>query len=172
MIGSARPMDIYDYLSKLGIEYQRCDHAAVYTVEQSSRLVPPLPGAKTKNLFLRDRKGRRHWLISVKADKRVDLKATAPLLKADKLSFASPERLQKHLGLEPGSVTLLGLVNDRKRAVEVVIDKELWESDRIQCHPLVNTATLSLAHSDVEKFLAGTGHPPQILDIPRRGVVS
>ena len=161
-------MDIYGYLSKLGIEYLRCDHAAVYTVEQSSRLVPYLPGAKTKNLFLRDRKGRRHWLVSVKADKRVDLKASAPLLKTGKLSFASPERLLKHLGLEPGSVTLLGLINDHNHAVEVVIDRGLWESDRIQCHPLVNTATLSLTRPDLQRFLESSGHLPQILDIPSR----
>ncbi|MEE8584606.1 MAG: prolyl-tRNA synthetase associated domain-containing protein [Acidobacteriota bacterium] len=161
-------MDIFSCLSKLGIEYQRCDHPAVYTVEQSSRLVPYLPGAKTKNLFLRDRKGRRHWLVSVKSGKRVDLKATAPLLNTRKLSFASPERLQKYLSLEPGSVTLLGLINDHDRGVEVVIDRELWESDRIQCHPLVNTATLSLTRSDLQRFLESTGHLPQILDIPSR----
>ncbi len=93
------------------------------TVEESERLVPPLPGAKTKNLFLRDKKGARHFLVTVPAARAVDLNALGAALGAGRLGFASPERLHKHLAITPGSVSLLALVNDAAGAVEFVIDR-------------------------------------------------
>ncbi len=136
------------------------------TVEESERLVPKLPGAKTKNLFLRDRKGKRHFLVTAPHDVAVDLEALGEALGAGRLSFASPERLQKHLGLTPGAVSLLGLVNDEARAVEFVIDRSLWNATAVHAHPLVNTATMVIAHADLERFLAATGHEPRVIDIP------
>ncbi|HSR50013.1 MAG TPA: prolyl-tRNA synthetase associated domain-containing protein [Acidobacteriota bacterium] len=160
--------DIEKVLDGLGIGYRRYDHPAVYTVEQVEEVIPDLPGAKTKNLFLRDRKGRRHFLIVVAARKRVDLKACAQDLGAGKLSFASEERLRKHLGVDAGAVTLLALINDSERQVEVFIDRAIWESEEVQCHPLVNTATLVLSHQGLRDFLAGSGHDFQVLDVPSR----
>ena len=87
---------------------------------------------------------------------QVDLKALRVMLAADKLGMASPERLKKHLGVEPGAVTLLGLINDSAQAVELVFDRAVWTADAIQCHPLVNTSTLVLARADVEQFLQCT----------------
>jgi Ala-tRNA(Pro) deacylase len=153
-----------DLLRRLGIEAPRHEHPAVMTVEESERCVPPLPGAKTKNLFLRDKKGARHFLVTVPAHRPVDIAVLGAALDAGRLGFASVERLQRYLGITPGSVSLLALINDADRAVEFVIDRTLWEADAVQAHPLVNTATLVLAHEDLARFLAATGHTPRIVD--------
>jgi len=159
-------MNLDDFLRQHGIAAVRHEHPAVMTVEESERLVPRLPGAKTKNLFLRDKKGQRHFLVTAPHDKAVRLDALGELLGAGRLSFASPERLQKHLGLLPGAVSLLGLVNDSASAVEFVIDRSLWEADAVQAHPLVNTATMVVFHADLERFLTATGHAPQVIELP------
>jgi Ala-tRNA(Pro) deacylase len=159
-------MDIEAYFRLHGINAARHEHPAVMTVEESERLVPKLPGAKTKNLFLRDRKGQRHFLVTAPHDRPVDLNALGEGLGAGKLGFASPERLLKHLGITPGSVSLLALFNDREHAVEFVIDRGLWEAEAVQAHPLVNTATMVISHADLERFLAATGHAPRVIDVP------
>ena len=162
------PEALHAFLGRLEIRPQRCEHAAVMTVEESDRLVPPLPGAKTKNLFLRDRKGARHFLVTAPARVQVDLARLGDALGAGRLGFATPERLLRHLGVAPGAVSLLALANDVARAVEFVIDRTLWEADAVQAHPLVNTATLVLGHADLERFLAATGHAPRVIEIPAR----
>ena len=159
-------MDLARFLSTHGIAAARHEHPPVMTVEESLRLVPKLPGAKTKNLFLRDKKGRRHFLVTVPHDITVDLGALGVALGVGGVGFASAERLRKHLGLAPGSVSLLGLVNDEAHAVEFVIDRSLWEADAVQAHPLTNTATMVVAHADLERFLEATGHPPRVIDVP------
>ena len=159
-------MDLTRFLSEHGIVAARHEHPPVMTVEESLRLVPKLPGAKTKNLFLRDKKGRRHFLVTVPHDVAVDLGALGASLGVGGVGFASAERLQKHLGIKPGSVSLLGLVNDEAHAVEFVIDRLLWEAEAVQAHPLTNTATMVVAHADLERFLAATGHAPRVIDVP------
>jgi Ala-tRNA(Pro) deacylase len=159
-------MDLIRFLSEHGIAATRHEHPPVMTVEESLRLVPKLPGAKTKNLFLRDKKGRRHLLVTVPHDIAVDLNALGAALGVGGVGFASAERLQKYLGLKPGSVSLLGLVNDEAHAVEFVIDRALWEADAVHAHPLTNTATMVITHADLERFLAATGHPPRVIDVP------
>jgi len=161
-------MDLEAFLREHGIDAVRHEHPAVMTVEESERLVPKLPGAKTKNLFLRDRKGQRHFLVTAPHDRPVDLNALGDALAAGKLGFASPERLLRHLGITPGSVSLFALVNDRERAVEFVIDRALWEADAVQAHPLVNTATMVVAHAALERFLAATGHSARVIDVPAK----
>ena len=158
--------DLYDLLARHDIEYERYDHPAVYTVEEAQRLVPELPGAKTKNLFLRDGKGRRHFLVVVPARKRVDIKGLAKKIAAGRLSFASAQRLQKYLGVDPGSVTLLAILNDPSHQVELLIDADTWHSDMFQFHPLVNTATLLIPKAALVKFLSITGHQPEVIDVP------
>jgi Ala-tRNA(Pro) deacylase len=159
-------MNIEDFLERHGIAAVRVEHPAVMTVEESDRLVPPLPGAKTKNLFLRDKKGARHFLVTVAAHSAVDLNALGAAIGAGRLGFASPERLDRHLAIKPGSVSLLALINDTAKSVEFVIDRRLWESDAVQAHPLVNTATMIIAHADLERFLSATDHLPTIIDVP------
>jgi Ala-tRNA(Pro) deacylase len=149
-----------------GIHAPRHEHAAVMTCEEADRLVPRLPGAKSKNLFLRDKKGLRHLLVTVPPSRAVDLNALGVALGTGRLGFGSAQRLQKHLAIPPGAVSLLALINDGAGAVEFIIDRALWNADAIQAHPLVNTATMVLAHADLERFLAATGHTPRILDVP------
>jgi Ala-tRNA(Pro) deacylase len=162
-------MDIYRFLASHDIPYERVDHPAVYTCEQAERLVPLMPGADTKNLLVRDKKGRRHFLVVLGFEKAVDLKELAAVLGVTGLSFASPERLMKHLGIEPGSVSLLAVVNDTERAVEVILDEDLWKVDILKCHPLVNTSTLAIRRADIEKILTVTGHHWQVLSVPGMG---
>jgi Ala-tRNA(Pro) deacylase len=161
-------MDIYQFLADHDIEYERHDHPPVFTCEEAERLVPDMPAAKTKNLFLRDRKGRRHFLVVVGYEKAVSLKALTSLLGVSKLGFASPARLKRYLGVDPGSVSILGLVNDVDQAVEVIVDEGLWSADAFRCHPLVNTSTLAISRDDIQRFLEITGHPVRILDVPGR----
>ena len=159
-------IDIYEFLDNGNIEYQRHDHPPVFTVEDVHRLTPDLPGAKTKNLFLRNKKGNRHFLVVVPADKRINLKALPKVLESSKISFGSPDRLMENLGVTPGSVSLFAIVNDQKNRVEVIIDESLWASEAFQFHPLVNTSTLVISRDSIKRFLAVTGHEVKILDIP------
>ena len=158
--------DFFEFLNTHQIVYERHDHPAVFTVEEADRLVPELPGAKTKNLFLRDDKGKRHFLVLVRSDKRVNLKELKNVLGIKRISFASAARLKKHLGVEPGAVSLLAVYNDAQHAVEVVMDSELWKSDAFLFHPLVNTSTLVISRADIQRFFEATGHEMTILDIP------
>ena len=158
--------DFFDFLDTHEVAYERHDHPAVYTVEEADRLVPDLPGAKTKNLFLRDGKGKRHFLVLVPSDKRVNLKARNAALGVKRISFGSPERLKKHLGIEPGAVSLLAVYNDSAHKVEVVKDQAIWEADIFMFHPLVNTSTLVIKKADIERFLAATGHDLKIVEVP------
>jgi Ala-tRNA(Pro) deacylase len=165
-------MDIFQFLHAHGISFERYDHEPVFTCEQADRLDIPGGSAKTKNLFLRDRKGRRHILVTVGAAKSVDIKALEAVLDAKGLSFASPERLEKYLGLTPGSVTILGTVNDPGCLVEVVVDSDLLEYPAMQCHPNTNTSTLVISMEDVMGFLRITGHTPRVLCVPAHGQAS
>lgn len=160
-------MDIITFLDQHRIAYRRYDHPAVYTCEEAERLCPEMPGKSIKNLFLRDRDGKRHFLVVVGYEKSVDLNRLRDVLGISKLSFASPERLKKYLDVEPGSVTLLGLVNDTEKAVEVILDEAVW-GQALQCHPLVNTATLVIPQEDIKKFLEASGHAYKLLDVPAR----
>jgi len=158
----------FTFLSKHGIAYQRCDHPAVYTVEEAARLVPPLPGAKTKNLFLRDKPGRRHFLVCLPAAKRIDIKVLSDAIGASRLSFGSAERLKHYLGVEPGAVTLLAVFNDPAQAVELFVDEDLWQSEAMQFHPLVNTGTLVLSRDEVVRFVELTGHRLRLVKVPEK----
>ncbi len=158
--------DICAFLQGLGIAYTRTEHPAVFTVEEADRLVPPLPGAKTKNLFLRDDKAKNHFLVVVQSDRSVDLRALSDALGVRKLGFGSPDRLKRLLGIDPGSVTVLAVVNDGAGAVKVVVDAALWRAEAIQCHPLVNTATLVIRTDGIRKFLEATRHDPIVMDVP------
>ena len=164
-------MNIYDFLNKNKILYERHDHPAVFTCEQALEQISHLPGAKIKNLFLRDEKGKRHFLVVVGYNKSVDLKALSALLDAKRLGFASPERLKKYLDIEPGSVTILALLNDLNHNVELIIDKEIWQEETFQCHPLINTSTLVISKENLEKFLEETGHEVRLVEIKDRGSV-
>ncbi len=157
--------DIYRVLEELGISYGRHDHPPVYTVKEADTLYGHLPGGKTKNLFLRNKKGNRHYLVVVESHKQVDLKKMRLLLGESALSFASPERLQKYLGLAPGAVSPFGIINDKEKEVVVVIDGELWRHDILNYHPNDNTATLSVSREDFRRFLAHCGNEVRTVEL-------
>lgn len=159
---------LFELLHRLHVPYERCDHPAVYTTEEASRLVPPLPGAKAKNLFVRDAKSPRRFLVVVPYEKRVDLRGLAESMGLRKLSFASADELMETLGITAGAVSLLALVNDTQHQAELIVDRAIWAADAIQCHPLVNTATLSIGREGLQRLLEATGHPPCVIDVPER----
>ena len=161
-------MDIYAFLDQHHIPYTRVDHPPVYTVAEAEAKVPPLPGANLKNLFVRNKAGSHHWLVVVPYEKQVDLQGLAAVLGEKRLSLASPERLMQHLGVEPGAVSLLAVVNDTAAAVEVIVDADLWQAELLKCHPLVNTSTLALRRVDVARLLDLTNHPVRLLEVPAR----
>jgi Ala-tRNA(Pro) deacylase len=156
---------IDEFLTSRNIQYVRHDHPPVMTCEEELRHVPESGAARTKNLFLRDRRARRHLLLITTCAKSVSIAAFAETAQADRLSFASPERLQRYLGVEPGAVTVLGLINDTGHEVELFIDAEVWAAPSIHAHPLRNDATFVLSHEGLEKFLAATGHQPRIVSV-------
>ena len=162
-------IDVYQFLADNQIEYKRHDHPPVFTVADVERLVPALPAAKTKNLFLRDKKGKRHFLVVVPARKQVDIKALGGVIGADRLSFGSPDRLKRYLGVDPGSVTILALIRDPEHVVEVVFDESLGKEQAFQFHPLVNTSTLVISRKNLLRFLDATGHEIRNLDVPEKG---
>ena len=160
--------DFYEFLESHHIAHTRHDHPAVFTVEEADRLVPKLPAAKTKNLFLRDDKGRRHILVMVRSHKSVDLNALKDLLGIKRISFASARRMKQYLGIAPGAVSLLAVYNDPEHLVEIVMDRDLWQEEVFQFHPLVNTSTLVIAKADIARFLKATGHAMTLMDVPGR----
>jgi Ala-tRNA(Pro) deacylase len=156
---------LLQYLDQLSISYERHDHVAVFTSEQLRQVESPLTGISTKNLFLRDKKGSRHFLLVLDDTKSADLKALAGRLGTTTLSLGSAERLMARLGTEAGSVSLMGLVNDPDHMVELIIDRDVWQAERLQCHPLINTATIAISLADIKKFLEATGHTARLIDI-------
>jgi Ala-tRNA(Pro) deacylase len=158
--------DFYKFLADNQIDYERHDHPAVFTVADVERLVPTLPAVKTKNLFLRDKKGRRHFLVAVPAQKRVNIKALGAAIGAGHLSFGSSDRLKKYLGVDPGSVTVLATINDPDHAVELFFDTVLWAEETFQFHPLVNTSTLVISKEGLKRYFELTGHEVRLIDVP------
>jgi Ala-tRNA(Pro) deacylase len=163
-------MNVISYLEALGIDYYKYEHPAVYTCEEADSELEEMYGQKTKSLFVRDRKGRKHFLVVVGYYHQVDLKALGRMLGVPQLGLASPDRLKQYLGVEPGSVSMLALINDKSGSVQPVLDRSIWQSEQVLCHPLVNTQTLRIARLDLEKFLEKTGHTPLIIDVPHREV--
>lgn len=144
---------VYDALDKLNIKYEVVEHEPVFTMEDMDRLGLPEKGTLCKNLFLRDSKGKRHFLVTLDEKKNVDLKKLGKTLGGGNLSFASEERLEKYLGLKQGAVSPFGLMNDTEHQVEFFIDKDLSREKKLGIHPLDNTATVFLSFKDLDKFL-------------------
>lgn len=149
---------IYEVLDELEIHYEKHEHPAVFTVDEAAQYERNIHAAKTKNLFLRNKKGDAHYLVIAESTRKVDLKALAEKLGESKLSFASPDRMMKHLGLTPGSVSPFGLINDGDKSVRVIVDKNLFDHEKVGFHPNINTATLVIGTKDFRKFLDWTGN--------------
>jgi len=145
---------VYAALNALGLEYSRHEHPPVFTAEEAAVHWAGIPGARVKNLFLRNKKGDRHYLAILPIEKAADLRTLVKIVGDDRLSFGSPERLMARLGLTPGSVSPFGLLNDAGGSVAVIVDQDLRTADRLIFHPNVNTASVSIARADFERFLA------------------
>jgi Ala-tRNA(Pro) deacylase len=152
---------VYTVLGQLGLSYERHEHPAVFTVEQALEHWSGIDATHCKNLFLRNKKGDRHYLVVAEHSTPIDIAALAVRVGENRLSFASAERLAAHLGLTPGAVSPFGLINDRTKAVRVLLDVRLRSAARVGFHPNVNTATVVLAFADFERFLAWCGNPIQ-----------
>jgi Ala-tRNA(Pro) deacylase len=158
-------IDIYKVLKELGIEFEKHEHPPVYTVEEADLHRGKLQGGQTKNLFLRNKKGKRHYLLVASAHRKVDLKGLRGLFGEAAMSFASRERLKRYLGVEPGSVSPFGLINDTNHEVVVVMDRDLLRHQRLAFHPNVNTATLIVGKDDFLRFLEHCGNEIRIVDL-------
>lgn len=156
---------LFGFLDELGISHETHRHAPVFTVAQAQALRSQIVGGHTKNLFLKDKKDN-YFLVSAGEEAEIDLKTIHTLIGArSRVSFGKPEKLMEYLGVRPGSVTLLGAINDVHRQVTVVVDAGLMAFETINMHPLCNDATTSIARDDVVRFLEATGHPPLVLKL-------
>ncbi|MQA28240.1 MAG: prolyl-tRNA synthetase associated domain-containing protein [Luteitalea sp.] len=155
-------------LTELGIGFERYEHPPIATAEEGEEHWQGIDATHCKNLFLRNQKGSRHYLVILAHTKRADLRAVADQIGDGKLSFASPERLKKYLGVTPGSVSPFGLVHDIDQHVRLYLDRDLRLHLRISFHPNINTATLVLTFSDFERFLASAGNLVRFIDAARR----
>lgn len=149
-------MDIFKILDELKIKYDVLEHQAVYTVEEAKQLEDMIEGLGCKNLFLTDKKGN-YFLLVLEENKKANLKELAKLLNVSKLTFGSEEALQEILGLEPGSVTPLSIINDNENKVLLIIDNDIVE-EKILVHPNTNTKTMSIEFKDIEKLIEYTNH--------------
>lgn len=157
--------DLFQRLAELGIAVTTIDHPAVFTVEESAKLERQMPGGHSKNLFLKDKKGRLFLVVALSTT-RVDLKRVGKAAGAsDRLSFGKPELLMEVLGVRPGSVTPFALVNDAGRRVTVVLDADMMRHERLNFHPLENTATTNIARDDLVRFVRACGHEPLVLPL-------
>jgi Ala-tRNA(Pro) deacylase len=160
--------DLLDLLKQLNINYLRYDHPPVYTVEEADLHLKDASGLGTKNLFLKPEKGGLYLLLVVLEHKKVDLNRLGKQMGLGKLRFGTAEQLRERLGIEPGSVTLLAVVNDIEKKVRVLVDEDLWKGEGLQCHPLTNTATLVIQPLDLTHVLAHCGHDFELIEVPVR----
>ncbi|MFD1200275.1 prolyl-tRNA synthetase associated domain-containing protein [Brucella gallinifaecis] len=158
-------VDLHNYLKKLDIEVKTVAHPALFTVADSQNLRGEIPGAHTKNLFLKDKKDN-FFLVTVDEEAVVDLKSIHHIIGASsRVSFGKPEKLMEYLGVVPGGVTVFGAVNDTGHNVQIILDASLMKNDIINGHPLTNEATTSIKRDDLMRFLAATGHEARILAV-------
>ncbi|HRJ69278.1 MAG TPA: prolyl-tRNA synthetase associated domain-containing protein [Beijerinckiaceae bacterium] len=154
------------FLDRLGIETRTMDHAPVFTVAESQALRGAIAGAHSKNLFVKDKKGRL-FLVTALEDASLDLKRLHEAIGAQgRVSFASADQLREHLGIEPGSVTPFAVMNDRAGAVTMVLQEALMRHDVQNFHPLTNRRTTTIRRADLVRFLEAANHPPRIVALP------
>ena len=162
--------DLIAFFDAHGIDHATTDHEAVFRVGEGEGIKDDIPGAHTKNLFLKDAKGRL-WLISAKDDTVIDLKRLHTVIGSARLSFGSAELMEATLGVTPGSVTAFALINDADRQVTFVLDQRLAQAERVNFHPLVNTATTGVSREGFGQFLTALQIEPLVVDFAAMAVV-
>jgi Ala-tRNA(Pro) deacylase len=158
-------LEVRARLEALGIAFDRHGHPPIDTAEAGEQYWTGIDAIHCKNLFMRNQKGTKHYLVILNYLKRANLRAVSDQVGDGKLSFASPERLMTHLGVTPGSVSPFGLIHDPSHQVRVVLDRDLKSADRISFHPNINTATVVLAFADFLRFLDWCGNPVQYVSV-------
>ena len=157
------PDDLFERLDQMGIAHQTTEHPAVFTVEESSKIKETIPGGHTKNLFVKDKKGT-YFLLVAEGTVKIELNRIHGIIGASgRVSFGKPDALMALLGVEPGSVTAFAPINDHEGKVQVVIDEPLLRYAMINCHPLINTMTTTIAREDLMRFLSAVDHDPAIV---------
>ena len=165
----ASPDDLIAYLATLGVETTTVDHPPLYRVEDSQAFRGDISGGHTKNLFVKDKKGRL-FLLVLEEETIVDLKRVHEKIGAQgRVSFGSAELLEEVWGVKPGAVTPFGAINDQAGKVSVVLDEAMMSHERLNFHPLVNTRTTGLKSADLIKFLRATGHEPLVVALGQDG---
>lgn len=162
--------DLIAFFDAHGIAHDTTDHPAVFRVGEGEGIKDDIPGAHTKNLFLKDAKGRL-WLISAQDDTVIDLKRLHTVIGSARLSFGPAELMEATLGVAPGSVTAFGLINDAERRLTFVLDRRLAQAERVNFHPLTNTATTGVSREGFAKFLSALGVAPIVVDFSAMAVV-
>lgn len=157
---------LYADLKAAGIAYRVHEHQAVFTVEESAAIKTRIDCLHTKNLFLKDA-GGAFFLLTVPAEARIDLKRVHPLLPSRRLSFGKPDAMERLIGVTPGSVTPLAMLNAAPGAITLVLDEALAVDEPVGVHPLRNTATLTLAGTDILAAARRWGHEPRVVDLPK-----
>jgi Ala-tRNA(Pro) deacylase len=162
--------ELFTLLDLLAVDHMTHEHPAVFTVGESEEVKAKIPGAHTKNLFLKDAKDKL-WLISAEGHATIDLKRLPPVIGSAKLSFGNAQLMAETLGVTPGSVTAFGLINDTGRRVRFVLDRTLAQAELVNFHPLENTATTTIDQAGFRRFLMAVGATPMIVDFEAMAVV-
>ncbi len=157
--------ELYEILKKLDVEFDYYPHPAVPTVQEAMKYWKGMDATKCKNLFFRNHKGDKHYLVIIEHRQQLAISDLEQRLKQGKISFASEKRLDKYLKLTPGSVTPFGLINDIENHVHVFLDRNLMKCNKISFHPNINTASLVLSYVDFEKYLKWVGNSYEFLDL-------
>jgi Ala-tRNA(Pro) deacylase len=150
--------ELYELLEKLSISFEYYEHPPLATIEDAIIHWKDFNSGRCKNIFFRNHKGNRHYLVIMEHLRQLDIHDLEKRLRQGKLTFASDKRLKKYLGVEPGSVSPFGLINDREKHVHLFIDEKLDEFERLAFHPNINTASIIVSKSDLLKFLYHTGN--------------
>ncbi len=158
--------DVYKTLEMLNISYERFTHPALNTIAELDKYCAEDDNIEhCKNLFLRNSKGDKHYLVLTEPEKRTNTRGLARQIDSTRLSFASPRRLEKYLGLDPGAVSPFGLINDENKDVEVLIDKDLETRRKITFHPNINTASITINYEDFRKYIEWCGNKVTYVDV-------
>ena len=162
MIGQEK---VYETLNRMGIEYEYYEHPEAPTIEIAAQFYRGEGTTLCKNLFFRNHKGNKHYLVIMDSRQAMDIHSIEKMLKQGKLSFASPERMQRYLGVKPGSVSLFGLVNDENKEVILFVDETLTKVDKVSFHPNDNRASLVISSEDMKKFINEIGNEYEVLKL-------
>lgn len=162
----AKEIRVYDFLDALGVFYQRIDHEAAMTMEACEEIDRTLGAMICKNLFLCNRQATEFYLLLIPGDKSFKTKYLSAQIGSSRLSFAKPEHMEQYLDITPGSVSIMGLMNDKEQKVRLLIDEDVLKDEYFGCHPCINTSSLKLRMQDLtEKIIPALGHTPEMVKL-------